>query len=84
MAGNRMRITDQLIDTASAAHIWADHFDGVLDNIFDLQDQVAGSVVGAIERSGGRSKNKPTIWTPTIFFCARQEIFTNTLRKASA
>jgi adenylate cyclase len=48
-AGNRVRITGQLIDTVSAAHIWADHFDGVLDNIFDLQDEVASSVVGAIE-----------------------------------
>ena len=48
-AGNRVRITGQLIDTASAAHIWADHFDGVLDDVFDLQDQVASSVVGAIE-----------------------------------
>jgi len=38
-----------LIDTASGAHIWADRFDGALDDIFDLQDQVASSVAGAIE-----------------------------------
>jgi adenylate cyclase len=48
-AGNRVRITGQLIDTASGAHIWADRFDGTLDDIFDLQDQVAANVVGAIE-----------------------------------
>jgi TolB-like protein len=48
-AGNRVRITGQLIDTASGAHIWADRFDGTLDDIFELQDQVASSVVGAIE-----------------------------------
>jgi TolB-like protein/class 3 adenylate cyclase/Tfp pilus assembly protein PilF len=48
-AGNRVRITGQLIDTASGAHIWADRFDGALDDIFELQDQVASSVVGAIE-----------------------------------
>jgi len=48
-AGNRVRITGQLIDTARGTHIWADRFDGSLDDIFDLQDQVAGSVVGAIE-----------------------------------
>src|SRR6516162_4842752 len=48
-AGNRVRITGQLIDTMTGAHIWADHFDGSLDDIFELQDQVASSVVGAIE-----------------------------------
>jgi TolB-like protein/class 3 adenylate cyclase len=46
---NRVRITGQLIDTASGANIWADRFDGALDDIFALQDQVASSVVGAIE-----------------------------------
>jgi len=44
-----VRITGQLIDTATSAHIWADHFDGTLDDIFELQDQVASSVAGAIE-----------------------------------
>ena len=48
-AANRVRITGQLIDTATGAHIWADHFDGALDDIFDLQDQVASNVAGAIE-----------------------------------
>src|SRR5580692_6012562 len=48
-AGNRVRITGQLIDTATGAHIWADRFDGALDDIFQLQDQVASSVAGAIE-----------------------------------
>ena len=48
-AGNRVRITGQLIDTASSAHIWADRFDGALDDIFELQDRVASSVVAAIE-----------------------------------
>ncbi len=48
-AGNRVRITGQLIDTATGAHIWADRFDGALDDIFEMQDQVASSVVGAIE-----------------------------------
>jgi TolB-like protein/DNA-binding winged helix-turn-helix (wHTH) protein len=48
-AGNRVRITSQLIDTANGAHIWADRFEGALDDIFELQDQVAGGVVGAIE-----------------------------------
>ena len=48
-AGSRVRIGGQLIDTASGAHIWADRFDGALDDIFELQDQVASNVAGAIE-----------------------------------
>ena len=48
-AGNRVRITGQLIDTTTGAHLWGDRFDGALDDIFDLQDQVASSVAGAIE-----------------------------------
>jgi TolB-like protein len=50
-AGNRVRIAGQLIDTASGAHIWADRFNGTLDDIFDLQDQVAANVVGAVASS---------------------------------
>jgi adenylate cyclase len=48
-AGSRVRITGQLIDTTTGAHIWADRFDGALDDIFELQDQVASNVAGAIE-----------------------------------
>jgi len=48
-AGNRVRITGQLIDTTTGAHIWADRFDGALDDIFELQDRVASNVAGAIE-----------------------------------
>src|SRR6202035_4539435 len=48
-AVERVRITAQLIDTTNGAHIWTDRFDGALDDIFELQDQVAVSVVGAIE-----------------------------------
>src|SRR5215831_5610929 len=47
--GNRVRITGQLIDTTTGAHIWADRFDGALDDIFDLQDQVSVGVAGVIE-----------------------------------
>jgi adenylate cyclase len=48
-AGNRVRITGQLIDSITGAHLWADRFDGGLDDVFDLQDKVTASVVGAIE-----------------------------------
>ncbi len=47
-AANRVRITGQLIDTSNGTHLWADRFDGTLEHIFDLQDQMTTSVVGAI------------------------------------
>jgi len=48
-AGNRIRITGQLIEGASGAHLWADRFDGGFEDVFDLQDRITESVVGAIE-----------------------------------
>jgi TolB-like protein/class 3 adenylate cyclase len=47
-AGGKVRITGQLIDSESGAHLWADRFDGSLEDVFELQDQVTTSVVGAI------------------------------------
>jgi adenylate cyclase len=49
--GDRIRITGQLIDAISGAHLWADRYDGQLNDIFDLQDKITASVVGAIEPS---------------------------------
>jgi len=48
-AGNRVRITAQLIDTVTDAHLWADRFDSSLEDVFELQDKVAISVAGVIE-----------------------------------
>jgi pentatricopeptide repeat protein len=48
-AGGRVRISAQLIDATTGAHLWADRFDGPLEDIFELQDQVAVSVAGVIE-----------------------------------
>jgi tetratricopeptide (TPR) repeat protein len=64
-AAHRVRITAQLIATATAAHLWADRFDGTLENIFELQDRVSASVVGAIapkleQFEIERAKRKPT------------------------
>jgi adenylate cyclase len=47
-SGNRVRITGQLVDASSGRHIWADRFDGDLDDIFDLQDRVTSNVIGGI------------------------------------
>jgi TolB-like protein len=64
-AAGKVRITGQLIDAASGAHLWADRFDGSIDDIFELQDQVTSSVVNAIapkleQAEIERVKRKPT------------------------
>jgi adenylate cyclase len=48
-AGNQVRITGQLIETETGAHLWADRFDGSLDDVFELQDRIASTVAGVIE-----------------------------------
>src|SRR5260370_23698708 len=48
-AGGRVRITGQLIDAVTGAHLWADRFDGSMEEVFELQDKVASSVAGVIE-----------------------------------
>ena len=48
-AAGRIRITAQLIDTENGAHLWADRFDGSLEDVFDLQDEIAIRVAGIIE-----------------------------------
>jgi adenylate cyclase len=50
-AGNRVRITVQLIETEGGVHIWADKYDGSLDDIFDLQDHITERVAGALQPS---------------------------------
>jgi len=69
--GNRVRITTQLIEAETGAHLWADRFDGSLEDIFDLQDQVAVNVAGVIEpalqaaevhRSAGRPTSDITAY----------------------
>ncbi|MEZ5832580.1 MAG: adenylate/guanylate cyclase domain-containing protein [Dongiaceae bacterium] len=64
-SGSRVRITGQLIDATTGAHLWADRIDGELADIFDLQDRVTASVVGAIapkleQAEIERVKLKPT------------------------
>ena len=64
-AANRVRITGQLIDAATGVHLWADRFDSLLEDIFDLQDRVTCSVIGAIapqlQRAEiERAQRKPT------------------------
>ena len=64
-AANRVRITGQLIDATTGAHLWAERFEGTLDDIFELQDQVAASVVGAIAPQLERAEIERAQRTPT-------------------
>jgi len=64
-AGDRVRITAQLIDATNGAHLWADRFDGSLEDVFELQGNVAASVAGVIEPAlqaaeAARSAARPT------------------------
>jgi TolB-like protein/class 3 adenylate cyclase len=86
-ADGRIRITAQLIAAANGAHLWADHFDGSLQDIFELQDRVATSVAGVIEptlqaaeiaRSADRPTNDLTAYdlylraSPILFSASRK------------
>jgi adenylate cyclase len=76
-AGQRVRITGQLIDALSGAHLWADRFDGSLEDVFELQEKVAISVAGVIEPALQdaeirRSSERPTSdLTRTTCTCGR-------------
>jgi TolB-like protein len=54
--GNRLRITAQLLEAETGAHLWADRYDGKLEDVFDLQDQITEKVVGIVEPSLQRSE----------------------------
>jgi TolB-like protein/class 3 adenylate cyclase len=86
--GRRVRITAQLIEAETGAHLWADRFDGSLEDVFDLQDQVATSVAGVIEPAlqaaeTARSAHRPTkdlsaydayLRAFAMFFASRKQI----------
>jgi TolB-like protein/class 3 adenylate cyclase len=64
-AGNRVRVTGQLIDAITGTHLWAERFDGSLRDVFDLQDQITSSIIAALtpkleQAEIERAKRKPT------------------------
>ena len=65
-AGGRVRITAQLIDALTGTHLWADHFDGSLEDVFELQDKVAVSVAGVIEPALQAAEMRRSAARPTI------------------
>ncbi|RWK40678.1 MAG: hypothetical protein EOR45_39415, partial [Mesorhizobium sp.] len=48
-AGDRIRVTAQLIEAASGTHVWAERYDRAVSDIFAVQDEITGSVVGSLE-----------------------------------
>ena len=75
-AGNRVRISCQLVEAASGQHLWADRFDGTLEDLFDLQDRITESVIGSVapvlrEIEIERARRKPE---------ASQDLYDLTLR----
>src|SRR3954453_4509562 len=69
-AGPRVRITGQLVDATTGHHVWADRFDGDLSDIFELQDRVTESVVGAVEPSIRLEEIRQARARPTSYITA--------------
>ena len=64
-AGNRIRITGQLIEAESGRHVWADRFEGTLEDVFELQDRITENVVWAIEPGVRRAELERVRVKPT-------------------
>ena len=62
-AGDRVRVTAQLIDATTGNHLWADRYDGVVENLFDFEDEIASRVAGAL---------RPSIWDAEIALARRK------------
>ena len=78
-AGQRIRVTAQLIDAASDLHLWAERYDRDLDDIFAVQDEVVGSIVhalgaadGALERSARQRSIETSVTNPSAYDCYLQ------------
>ena len=69
-AGNKVRITGQLIDALTGTHLWANRFDGGLEDVFDLQDEVTADVVSAIAPKVEQAEMERTRRKPTESFTA--------------
>jgi TolB-like protein/class 3 adenylate cyclase len=84
--GNRIRISGQLIDAANGTHLWADRFDGALEDVFELQDRVSANVAGIIaprveQAEIERARNKPVGNLEAYDLVLRAVALTRTLRR---
>src|SRR5207253_7658806 len=89
--GNRVRITGQLIDAVTGTHLWADRFDGLIEDVFELQDRVASSVAGVIEPAlqaaeTARAANRPTndLTAYDLYLRAYAMLLSSTRQRAEA
>ena len=55
-AGGRLRVNAQLIEAGNGAHVWADRYDGVLDDVFEFQDKITETIVGIVEPNVRRAE----------------------------
>jgi TolB-like protein/class 3 adenylate cyclase len=88
-SGSRIRITGQLIEAATNRHLWADKFDGALEDVFDLQDRVTTNVVGLIapkleQAEIERARQKPTENLDSYDFFLRGMALSNKRKSAEA
>ncbi len=84
-SGNKLRITAQLIDTENDSHLWADKFDGTLEDVFDIQETVSKSIVESlkVKLSQGEKRSMSTRPIPDAhayecYFMARHEMYRGT------
>ncbi|MBL8697845.1 MAG: adenylate/guanylate cyclase domain-containing protein [Alphaproteobacteria bacterium] len=88
-SGDRLRITGQLVDASSGRHLWADRFDGALDDVFDLQDRMTGRVVSALlvnveQAEMDRAGRKPTSSLDAYDYCLRAKALFARIGKPTA
>src|SRR6476661_8181491 len=88
-AGSRLRITGQLIEASTGAHLWAEKIDGALEDVFDLQDRITVSVVGVIapkieQAEIERANQKPTDRLDSYDFYLRAVALYNERKYAAA
>ena len=80
-AGERVRITAQLVDAATGGHLWAERYDRVLTDVFAVQDEIARSIVAALKvrllpaRRRRSASRRPATWRPTSYTCAAGSCF---------
>jgi adenylate cyclase len=80
-AGNRLRVTAQLVDTSSEIHLWSSRYDRSLDDIFAIQDDIAGQIATAISQHvAGRSKKPGDGFVPAPPDTSDLEAYANFLR----
>ena len=63
-AGNRVRVTAQLIEAATGNHVWAERYDRLLEDIFDLQDEMTKTIVGALEPELSAAERRRAVAKP--------------------